>query len=62
MYHVFKRNYPQPDIDICEEWGCDEFKTLKQANKFIEEIEEGFRDIGWAGHPNYYARFYVEKV
>ena len=62
MYNIWKRNYPQPDINITEEWELLPFSRLDRANAFINDLEKSFSDPSWAGHPNYKAKFYAEEV
>ena len=62
MYNIFKRNYPQADINITEEWELEPFTTLKRANAFIVDLEKMYADEGWAGHRMYKAKFYAEEV
>lgn len=62
MYHIFKRDYPQADTDVTEEWELIPFSRLDRANAFIADLEKLYDDPGWAGHPLYKAKFYAEEV
>lgn len=62
MYHIFKRDYPQADTDVTEEWELTPFSRLDRANAFIADLEKIYADEGWAGHPLYKAKFYAEEV
>ena len=61
MYNIWMRNYPQPDVNISEEWELGP-KTLKEANKLIHQMEIYYADEDWEGHRMYKAKFYAEEV
>ena len=60
MYEIWMRNYPQPDINVTEEWKMPQFRSLQAANLLIENLEKMYADDAWAGHRNYRAKFYAE--
>lgn len=62
MYHIFKRCYPQSDIDVTEEWELESFSNLKRANAFVQDLEKLYNDEEWKGHRLYKAKFYVMEV
>lgn len=60
-YNIWMRNYPQPDINVSEEWNWPIFSKLEHANIFIAGAEKGYNDEGWSGHRMYKAKFYAEE-
>ena len=56
-YDIWMRNYPQPDINISEEWEIKP-KILSAANLLIRQLETEYADESWAGHRMYRAKFY----
>ena len=61
-YFIWMRNYPQPDVNISNEWGILPFFTLEQVNTIIHNLETKYANPEWAGHPLYKAKFYAEEV
>jgi len=61
-YEVWLRNYPQPDINISDEWCIGKFASLNEANAWIADMEKNYADDAWKGHKLYNARFYAEPV
>lgn len=59
LYDIWLRNYPQPDINVTEEWELGA-KSLKDANKLIHQMEVDYADDLWKGHRLYRAKFYAE--
>lgn len=62
MYNIWKRNYPQADINITEEWDLMPFSTLKRANAFVADLEKFYADENWKGHPLYKSKFYAMET
>lgn len=62
MYNIWMRNYPQPDVNMTEEFDLPPFKTLKYANDFIKHMENEYEKEDWQGHRMYKAKFYAEEV
>lgn len=61
-YEVWLRNYPQPDINISEEWNIGRFASLNEANSWIATLEKCYTKEQWEGHWLYNAKFYAEPV
>ena len=61
MYNIWMRNYPQPDVNITEDWELTPFSNLKRANEFIKNLENMYADEGWKGHRLYKAKFYAQE-
>ena len=60
-YDLWKRNYPQPDENLADEFECFRYDTLEEANKAVNELEERYSDDVWEGHPLYKAKLYIEE-
>ena len=61
LYNIWMKNYPQPDININEEWEMDAM-TLDKANRLINQMEKDYSDGCWQGHRMYQAKFYVLPI
>ena len=61
QYEIWMRNYPQPDVNITEEWELS-LMTLNEAKAFIDQLETNYTDDGWKGHRMYKAKFYPQEV
>lgn len=61
LYDIWMKNYPQPDVNINEEWEM-EAMTLDRANRLIAQMEKDYADRSWQGHRMYQAKFYVLPI
>lgn len=61
LYNIWMKNYPQPDVNINEEWEM-EAMTLDRANRLIAQMEKDYEDKSWQGHRMYQAKFYTLPV
>ena len=62
LYEIWMRNYPQPDVNISEEWEIPPCKSLKKAKELCEELEANYADEGWKGNRLYKTKFYPQEV
>ena len=62
MYAIWKRNYPQCDINMSEEDKAPFFSSKREAEEYANKWIEILSDEAWNGHWLYKAKFYVEKV
>ena len=61
LYNIWMKNYPQPDVNINEEWEM-EAMTLDRANRLIAQMEIDYADRSWQGHRMYQAKFYALPI
>jgi len=57
LYDIWMKNYPQPDVNVSEEWEM-ESKTLDEVAHLIDFMEREYADESWKGHRMYQAKFY----
>ena len=61
-YTIFRKNYPQPDTDMCFELEVEYYEDEKQAIKAAKELEDIYNSETWYGHPKYKSKYYAQEV